>query len=611
MRAVKSGDLVLHLIDNDAITGLSTVETAADESFTGVAGSAWADRPCYRVPLRDFCQLDPPLRREWFFSDSEIAEQLRSLSAQPRSRGLFYNSKLELNQGAYLTEAPQSLIQALDLAYLRHTSKHIEGLPPTLSASEEVEEDEGQEPAERPLAQVRRAWMYAPGEKAAYWDEFYEEGVMALGWNNLGDFKDYQTIQDVRQALNRIAVNGKDQAKNARMCFDFTFTMQPGDIVYVKRGQHMIIGRGIVEGDYSYDAERKPYTHLRSVRWTNRGEWRWLEQLPQKSLTEWTNYPDALQKVEALFSPQAANSDQSPPPVISVSRREPFTIDNACEGLFLEREAVARLLETWRAKKNLIIQGAPGVGKSYVARRLAYALMGYKDPTRLRTVQFHQSYGYEDFVQGYRPTEKGFALRDGVFMTFCKRALNDPDEFYVFVIDEINRGNLSKILGELMLLIESDKRHSDWGVKLAYAEKAEERFYVPENVFILGMMNTADRSLAVVDYALRRRFSFATVTPAFGSATFRSYLLAAGVEGAVADKIIVRMSELNQAIATDTTNLGRGYCIGHSFFTPSAKGAYDEAWYNQVVNNDIVPLLEEYWFDQPELVGQWQAKLTS
>lgn len=264
-----------------------------------------------------------------------------------------------------------------------------------------------------------------------------------------------------------------------------------------------------------------------------------------------------------------------------------------------------------RKEENLIIQGAPGVGKSFLARQFAYALMGYKDPTRLRTVQFHQSYGYEDFVQGYRPTGTGFALRDGVFLTFCKRALNDPNERYVFIIDEINRGNLSKILGELMLLIEADKRHSDWGVKLAYAERAEERFYVPENVFILGLMNTADRSLAVVDYALRRRFSFATVTPAFSSPAFRSHLKAMGVEGAVRDKLIERMLALNEAIATDTTDLGRGYCIGHSFFTPSEKGVYSETWYEQVIGADILPLLEEYWFDQPERVAQWRGKLAS
>ena len=571
MRAIKPGDLVLHLTDNDAITGISTVEAEADDSFEGVAGTDWSNRPGYRVPLKGFRSLEPPLRREWFFGDLEIAEQLRALSAQPRARGLFYNSKLELNQGGYLTEAPPSLVAALDLAYLRHASKHIDGLPSTLFAVEEEEEDdEGQAaPSQQP---ARRAWMYAPGQKAMYWDAFYQEGVMALGWDDLGDFNDFRTLQDFRLALDQTMNSGRDQGQNARMCFDFTYTMRPGDIVYVKRGLRVIVGRGIVEGDYAYDAERKTYAHFRKVRWTDRGEWPWPEQLPLKTLTEWTNYPDELKAIEALFTPSPAGSDPSPLPVIPSAQREAFTIDNACAGLFMERETVAQLLRTWHAKKNLIIQGAPGVGKSFLARRFAYALMGYKDPTRLRTVQFHQSYGYEDFVQGYRPTGTGFALRDGVFLTFCKRALNDPNERYVFIIDEINRGNLSKILGELMLLIEADKRHSDWGVKLAYAERAEERFYVPENVFILGLMNTADRSLAVVDYALRRRFSFATVTPAFSSPAFRSHLKAMGVEGAVRDKLIERMLALNEAIATDTTRSRPGLLYRPQLLHAERKG---------------------------------------
>jgi 5-methylcytosine-specific restriction protein B len=611
MRAVKAGDLVLHLTDNDAITAVSTVAASFDDSFRGVPGTSWSDRPCYRVPLKDFRALQPPLRREWFFGDLDIAEQLRTLSTQPRGRGLFFSNKLELNQGAYLTEAPPSLATALDLAYLRHANKHVDGLPSALFANEEEEEDEAQSAFNQQPVQARRAWMYAPGQRAIYWDALYEEGAMALGWDDLGDFKNYKTLQEFRAALDRALNNGKDQGQNARMCFDFTYSMQIGDIVYVKCGLRMIVGRGIIEGDYAYDAERRTYTHFRKVRWTNRGEWPWPEQLPLKTLTEWTNYPDALRKIEALFTRGEVRSDPSPLPSTPSVQREAFTIDDACDGLFMHREDVARLLRTWEAKKNLIIQGAPGVGKSFVARRLAYALMRYKDPTRLRTVQFHQSYGYEDFVQGYRPTEEKFALRDGVFLTFCKRALNDPGERYIFIIDEINRGNLSKILGELMLLIEADKRHSDWGVKLAYAENAEERFYVPENVFILGMMNTADRSLAVVDYALRRRFSFATVMPAFGSSTFPAHLSAMGVEGATAAKLIDGMLALNEAIANDPTNLGRGYCIGHSFFTPTEKGVYGAAWYQQIIETEIVPLLEEYWFDKPELVVEWKGRLVA
>jgi hypothetical protein len=244
--------------------------------------------------------------------------------------------------------------------------------------------------------------------------------------------------------------------------------------------------------------------------------------------------------------------------------------------------------------------------------------MQYEDPSRVRTVQFHQAYAYEDFVQGFRPNGAGFVLREGVFLDFCHRAQSDPDQTYVFIIDEINRGNLSKILGELMLLIEPDKRAPEWAVKLAYAEKADERFYVPPNVFLLGMMNTADRSLAVVDYALRRRFAFVTVEPGFGEASFKAHLAAARVSDGMIDRIRTRMGELNQAIAADRSNLGAGFCVGHSFFaSPPAAGEgtdplpteVEEAWFRRVIETEIAPLLYEYWFDDPTQADAWRGKL--
>lgn len=289
-----------------------------------------------------------------------------------------------------------------------------------------------------------------------------------------------------------------------------------------------------------------------------------------------------------------------------------YGIDQALEDLFLERAELEGMLEIWKAKKNLILQGAPGVGKSFIARRLAYCLMGAKDPNRLQVVQFHQSYSYEDFIRGYRPDgEAGFRLQDGIFFEFCQRAARDQGRPYVLIVDEINRGNLSKILGELMLLIEHDKRGGEWSMRLPYMRPGEPDFFVPKNLYLLGMMNTADRSLSLVDYALRRRFSFVSMEPQFGSSKFREHLASKGIPASLADQIVGRMGELNQEIGADRINLGPGFRIGHSFFCPGEPVVDADRWYDWVVRTEIYPLLEEYWFDDPTKADGWRERLLS
>jgi MoxR-like ATPase len=616
MRDLTPGDVVLHLTNNKAVSGVSIVAERADENFRGPPGTDWAGRSCYRVPLRDFQPIDPPLLREWFLGDSQFSEELRAIAQQPRGRGLFYNDKLDLNQGAYLTAIPKQLLAVLDAAYLKHAGRHIPNVPSSASlpgqegSSPKIDEIRGRESISEEPRRDGRVWVWAPGERAAYWDELYENGIMALGWIEIGDFQKYRTIDDFKQALELAYGGETDQGQNARMCFDFAQTVKPNDIVFVKRGRKTFVGRGIVTGQYRYDSARTNLPSFRTVQWTTRGEWEWPDLLPMKTLTEWKDYPAQLDKLERLMGVSTIGSETTVPAVLAPAEREPYSIEDALQGLFMSRERFERILMVWSNKKNLILQGAPGVGKSFVARRLAYSLMKFRDPTRIRSVQFHQSYSYEDFVQGYRPTGQGFALRDGVFLNFCNKALQDPSETYVFVIDEINRGNLSKILGELMLLIEPDKRSPEWAVKITYAESPDERLYFPPNVFILGMMNTADRSLAVVDYALRRRFSFATLEPAFDQPAFKDYLLSVNVPASLISRIVEKMTSLNEAIAADAANLGRGFCIGHSFFTPVALSEdLDDQWYERVVLAEIVPLIEEYWFDQPDTAKRWREHL--
>jgi 5-methylcytosine-specific restriction protein B len=304
-------------------------------------------------------------------------------------------------------------------------------------------------------------------------------------------------------------------------------------------------------------------------------------------------------------SPNEVDDDEGMP--------EPYGVDDIlAAGVFLEEAEIRGVLDRLRAKKNLILQGAPGVGKTFLARKLAYALMAQKDDDRIEFVQFHQSYSYDDFVRGYRPlpeSDGAFGVQNGVFVDFCRRAAKDPTRRFVFIIDEINRGNLSQIFGELLMLIESDKRDPKYAVPLVYRVQDEPRFYIPPNLYLIGLMNLADRSLALVDYALRRRFAFLTLRAQFGGKQFRTWLAERDMDEALIDLIVRRMTALNDQIAADAM-LGENYQIGHSFFCQ--RDDYKDAkrtWYEEIVETEIAPLLREYWFDNPERAREAREQL--
>lgn len=289
-------------------------------------------------------------------------------------------------------------------------------------------------------------------------------------------------------------------------------------------------------------------------------------------------------------------------PVVAVEaeKNKTYTRTDFLTDVFMDDEAFDDLVGMLLHKKNIILQGAPGVGKTYAAKRLAYTMMGEVDDSRIAFVQFHQNYAYEDFVMGYKPTENGgFRLQNGIFYRFCIEAANNPSQKYFFIIDEINRGNLSKIFGELLMAIENECRGTK--ITLAYSNKL---FSVPENIYIIGMMNTADRSLALMDYALRRRFSFKELKPAFRSSNFKQYQ--DGLRSNLLNKLIQQIIELNNEIINDDS-LGSGFCIGHSYFCNLKEASKD--CLRIIVEHDILPTLAEYWFDDKAKYNKWESRL--
>lgn len=444
--------------------------------------------------------------------------------------------------------------------------------------------------------QTKRYWLYAPGDGASMWDKCYAEGIMVLGWDQLGDYETYASKEDVRQKLIETSDSNSSQKNAAHAVWQFAHEMSPGDVVIVKRGRSEVLGKGVVESDYYYDPDvSEEYPNIRKVNWTQKGQWPHPGQAVMKTLTDMTPYTDYVERLLALFDETVSEDDDDTLEVAYPS----YTEEDFLSEVFMTEQEYNSLVGLIRNKKNVILQGAPGVGKTFAARRLAYSMMGEKDRSRVQMVQFHQSYSYEDFIMGFRPTETGFELKKGAFYNFCKDAEIDSDNEYFFIIDEINRGNLSKIFGELFMLIENDKR----GVQLQLLY-SNEKFSVPKNVYIIGMMNTADRSLAMLDYALRRRFAFYEMAPGFETDGFKDYQYS--LESEKFNRLIDCVKELNVRIANDDS-LGEGFCIGHSYFC-NLKEASDGAL-DGIVKYELVPLLKEYWFDEPSKVKEWTDRL--
>lgn len=636
--------------------------------------------------------------------------------------------------------------------YMRLMSEVQKGLPDSpfhvISHLAYVENQQDKAAMRNSLPSTRgiRYWLYAPGEQAKHWDEFYEKGIMALGFDELGDLSRFLTKDAIDEKIREITGDTRPRWNDSLGNWEFANVMSVGDVVIVKKGRSAYIGYGVVTSDYFFAPERQSYQKCRKVEWKKKGFWQVDKaNIVTKTLTDITKYTDyvaklrnligidesvdrqtvessdetsffwinanpkiwsadqlkripeisystygesggkrhgyrhmmqaragdkvilyettPVKKVKALLEvKREVHTDESGKEIItlglldffpnqptwdelksldSLKKAEPirnnqgsifgltrdeyevitalatapkqnalpfvngdfeepqmataYTREELLADVFITPEILEKALSLLRRKKNLILQGPPGTGKTFFAKRLAWCLMGVKNQRRIQTIQFHQSYAYEDFIQGYRPEDGKLKLKNGVFFEFASLASSDSGREYVLIIDEINRGNLSKIFGELMLLIEADKRRES--VQLAYGQFGE-RFSVPDNLYIIGTMNTADRSLAMVDYALRRRFAFVNMEPNFGE-PFRDKLIAVGLNRGIIERIRKKLAEVNQLIEKDPA-LGKGFLVGHSYFVVDQKPDDHEDWLREIFDYEVLPLLEEYWFDNED-----------
>ena len=442
-------------------------------------------------------------------------------------------------------------------------------------------------------------WLYAPGRGASMWDQFFRDGVIGIGWYEIGDLSRFSTREQITVQLQKDNP-GHSYKNDSLALWQFLTQMQPGDIVYAKRGAHQILARGVVTSDYEYDPDyNDQYPNIRRVEWRQTEILERADKIVQKTLTDITSITDYVRELEDWFAdPEDEEADDPARPA-----DPPYSPEHFLKDVYMDRASYETLVGLVRKKKNVILQGAPGVGKTYTAKRLAYSMIGVKDQERIMMVQFHQSYSYEDFIEGFRPASAsgGFEIKKGSFYLFCRKAEDDLEHEYFFFFFEINRGNLSKIFGELFMLIESDKRGN--ALQLLYSD---EKFSVPQNVYIIGMMNTADRSLAMLDYALRRRFAFYEMKPGFNTEGFRKYRT--GLNNIKFDNLINCVEQLNAAIAGDES-LGEGFCIGHSYFCNLTE-VNDQAL-SAIVEYEVIPLLKEYWFDEPVKVKNWADSLRS
>lgn len=449
------------------------------------------------------------------------------------------------------------------------------------------------QPVSIPNASDTVYWMYSPGNNAVYWDAYFEEGVMGLGWDKLGDLSQYPTKESIVAKLRELSGDQTASYMNDSLaCWEFVNVVKVGDIIIPKRGMVEYLGYGIVDSEYRYEPERGDYPNIRSVRWIKRGNF--LETrgtIVTKTLTNVTPYKEYVERLRAMIIDN---------PSLQVTGVEPLNISYDSR------------------PRNFILYGPPGTGKTWSTSSFALSLAEGRDfesyaaessdelkrryrllveAGRVEFVTFHQSFSYEEFIEGIRPKVQGdgltYAIEDGIFKSFCAQAREDTGNPYIFIIDEINRGNVARVFGELITLIESDKRERAKNASSSRLPYSRTRFSIPANVFIVGTMNTADRSVEALDTALRRRFCFKEMPPKLS-------LLAEGEFAIPEVALNLLLDTINRRIAR---LLDKDHQIGHAYFLSVHEADDPIVALREVFRDNIIPLLKEYFYNDPAKIG--------
>ncbi len=518
----------------------------------------------------------------------EQAEKVRDIVKYLKDKQFKLDNEIDLKAtgGVALTYKPSVCVHKYMSAGYDFNGQFIKDLLDLVKAYKDVVAKNLDFTSENNLK--KNHWVIACGINSNQWDNFKDNNLIAIGWDSLGDLSKFKSKQEIFEKLkDERSENDPDPRNDALCCYDFVNSMKVNDIVFVKKGTSKLVAYGKIIGDYKYDENLSEYRNIRSVEWINIKE-NDIDPITGKTLTNFNKYPDTVEKYLKLMA-NDNNKDLE---------------FNELKDTFFSEEFFNNIIDTLKVKKNIILQGPPGTGKTFISKKIAERITGKKE--NIFSIQFHQSYSYEEFVVGYKPNSEGnFALQKGSLIQVCERAKQNENENFVMFIDEINRANISKVFGELLSLIENDKRGPENAVKILYSEN-DINFYIPSNLYFVCAMNTADRSLKMVDYELRRRFSFFEFKPEFDKPEFKNFLKDKNVNAKTIDRIVNNISKVNQQISDDNFELGDGYCIGHSYFCPkgNSSDSFGDQWYEQIIEYEIKPLINEYYFDKPDQAAE-------